>query len=190
MEKTTNDTQDIIEKAIWKFLEANKELVLRRIIGADGLALTAGINKDITIDTYGTGKALYNGVEIGTGGGGDLSDYMKKAPLAGDQNMYNKIIMRDSKSVSFKSTDGSEIAAGNIIAWSGVNLYDFMVEAPNGILYLKGLGGIRLESEIITDISLIDTKKIYLNSAKTAYAWMNGSVLEFKIPGGKWRVVP
>jgi hypothetical protein len=43
--------------------------VLCRVIGADGLALTAGINKDITIDTYGTGKALYNGVEIGSGGG-------------------------------------------------------------------------------------------------------------------------
>ncbi len=70
MEKSTNDTQDIIEKAFWKFLEANKELVLRRVIGADGLALTAGINKDITIDTYGTGKALYNGVELGAGGGG------------------------------------------------------------------------------------------------------------------------
>jgi hypothetical protein len=67
----TNDTQDIIEKVIWKFLEANKELVLRRVIGTDGFALTAGINKDITIDTYGTGKALYNGVEIGSGGGGE-----------------------------------------------------------------------------------------------------------------------
>lgn len=65
MEKSTNDMQDIIEKSIWKFLEANKELVLRRIIGADGLALTAGTDRDITIDTYGTGKALYKGVELG-----------------------------------------------------------------------------------------------------------------------------
>jgi hypothetical protein len=67
MEKTTNDTQDLIEKSIWKFLEANKELVIRRIIGTDGLALTAGTNKNITIDTSGTGKALYNGVELGGG---------------------------------------------------------------------------------------------------------------------------
>lgn len=67
MEKSTNDTQDLIDKAIWKFLEANKELVIRRIIGADGLALTAGTNKNITIDTSGTGKALYNGVELGGG---------------------------------------------------------------------------------------------------------------------------
>ena len=29
------------------------------------------MDKDITIDTYGTGKALYNGVEIGSGDGGD-----------------------------------------------------------------------------------------------------------------------
>ncbi len=67
MEKTVNITQDLIDKAIWKFLEANKELVLRRIIGADGLALTAGTDRNITIDTYGTGKALYNGVELGRG---------------------------------------------------------------------------------------------------------------------------
>ncbi|MCX9083581.1 MAG: hypothetical protein OIN87_02145 [Candidatus Methanoperedens sp.] len=67
MEKSTNDTQDLIDKAIWKFLETNKELVIRRIIGADGLALTAGTNKNITIDTSGTGKALYNGVELGGG---------------------------------------------------------------------------------------------------------------------------
>jgi len=67
MEKSTNDTQDMIEKSIWKFLETNKELVIRRIIGADGLALTAGTNKNITIDTSGTGKALYNGVELGGG---------------------------------------------------------------------------------------------------------------------------
>ncbi len=72
MEKSTNDTQDIIEKAIWKFLEANKELVLKRIIGSDGLALTAEINKNITIDTYGTGKALYNGVELGGGSSNKL----------------------------------------------------------------------------------------------------------------------
>ena len=44
MEKSTNDTQDLIDKAIWKFLDTNKELVIRRIICVDGLALTAGTN--------------------------------------------------------------------------------------------------------------------------------------------------
>ncbi len=70
MESFTNEQQAILEKAIWKLLETNKELVIRRIIGADGLALTAGTNKNITIDTSGTGKALYNGVEIRSGDGG------------------------------------------------------------------------------------------------------------------------
>ncbi len=59
MEKSTNDTQAMIEKSIWKFLEANKELVIRRIMGADGLALTSGTDKDITIDTSGTGKIVF-----------------------------------------------------------------------------------------------------------------------------------
>jgi hypothetical protein len=61
------DQQEIIRKAIEKFLEANKELVIRRIIGPEGLALTAGTNQNITIDTSGTGKAFYNGVELGGG---------------------------------------------------------------------------------------------------------------------------
>ena len=40
MEKSTNDTQDLIDKAIWKFLEANKELVIRRIRGSTSAAAT------------------------------------------------------------------------------------------------------------------------------------------------------
>jgi hypothetical protein len=56
MEKSINDTQDLIDRAIWRFLEANKELVLKRIMGVDGLALAAEINKGITIDTSGTGQ--------------------------------------------------------------------------------------------------------------------------------------
>lgn len=32
--------------------------------------------------------------------------------------------------------------------------------------------------------------KLYLNTAQTAWIEMNGNVLEFHIPGGKWRVVP
>ncbi len=67
MEQRLTDQQEILRKAIEKYLEDNRELVLRRIIGEDGLALTAGTNKNITIDTSGTGKALYNGVERGGG---------------------------------------------------------------------------------------------------------------------------
>jgi hypothetical protein len=68
MEQRLTDQQEVIRKVIEKFLEDNKELVLRRIIGADGLALTAGTDRNITIDTSGTGKAYYNGVELGGGG--------------------------------------------------------------------------------------------------------------------------
>ena len=53
--------QDVLEKAIWGFIEENKELILQRIIGSDGLILTAGTDKDIKIETSGAGKALYNG---------------------------------------------------------------------------------------------------------------------------------
>lgn len=70
MEQYTNELSAVIEKAIKKFLDENKELVLKRIIGLDGLNIEAAEDKDININTYGTGKALYNGVEIGTGDGG------------------------------------------------------------------------------------------------------------------------
>ena len=41
MESFTNEQQAILEKAIWKFLEENRELVLRRLIGIDKLELSA-----------------------------------------------------------------------------------------------------------------------------------------------------
>lgn len=78
MEKSTNDTQDIIDKAIWKFLETNKELVIRRIIGQNGLIIQALPGKDIEIETSGTGKAYYNGVEIGSGSGGGAGGYVDR----------------------------------------------------------------------------------------------------------------
>lgn len=61
MEQRLTDQQEIIKKAIEKYLEDNRELVLRRIIGTDGLALTAGTNKNITIDTSGTEKRSTTG---------------------------------------------------------------------------------------------------------------------------------
>jgi hypothetical protein len=73
MERYTNETQAALERAIKKFLNENKELALKRILGLDGLEIEAAEDKDININTYGTGKALYNGVEIGAGGGGVTS---------------------------------------------------------------------------------------------------------------------
>jgi len=70
MEPYTNEQQAIVEKAIRKFLEENKELVLRRILALEGIDISASPDKDINLKTSGTGKALYNGVEIGAGGGG------------------------------------------------------------------------------------------------------------------------
>lgn len=69
MEPYINETQALLEKTIKRYLEANKELALRRILGLDGLVLEARKDHDINIRTYGTGKAYYNGVEIGTSEG-------------------------------------------------------------------------------------------------------------------------
>ncbi len=66
MEKYVNDLQSVVEKIIWNFLETNKELVLNRIIGGDGLILTAALNKNIYIEPAGTGKGYYKGAEIVT----------------------------------------------------------------------------------------------------------------------------
>jgi len=70
MEPYTNEQQAIIEKAIRKFLEENQELVLRRILSIEDLDISASPDKNINLKTSGSGKALYNGIEIGAGGGG------------------------------------------------------------------------------------------------------------------------
>ncbi|CAG0982985.1 hypothetical protein METP3_02192 [Methanosarcinales archaeon] len=58
MEKTTNDTQDLIEKAIWKFLEQNRELILRRLLGDRDLDIqTDKIRQRMTDD--GGGKIVF-----------------------------------------------------------------------------------------------------------------------------------
>jgi hypothetical protein len=57
MESFTNEQQAILEKAIWKFLEENRELVLRRLIGIDKLELSAP--NEITIIVGSTGRVLF-----------------------------------------------------------------------------------------------------------------------------------
>lgn len=58
MEKSTNDTQDILEKAIWKFLEQNRELILRRLLGDRDLDIQTGkVRQRITDD--GGGKIVF-----------------------------------------------------------------------------------------------------------------------------------
>ncbi len=71
MESYTNEQQAALEKAIKKFLDENKELVLRRIFALQGIDIIANPDQDINLKTSGNGKALYNEVEINTGGGGD-----------------------------------------------------------------------------------------------------------------------
>jgi hypothetical protein len=56
MESFTNEQQAILEKAIWKFLEENRKLVLRRLIGIDKLELSAP--NEITIVVNATGKVV------------------------------------------------------------------------------------------------------------------------------------
>lgn len=58
MEKSTNETQDIIEKAIWKFLEQNRELILRRLLGDGSLDIQTGKVRLRMLDD-GTGKIVF-----------------------------------------------------------------------------------------------------------------------------------
>ncbi len=62
MEKSTNETQDIIEKAIWKFLEQNRELILRRLLGDGALDIQTGKVRQILTDD-GTGKIVFERLE-------------------------------------------------------------------------------------------------------------------------------
>ncbi len=69
MESYTNEQQAALEKAIKKFLDENKELVLRRIFALQGIDIIANPDQNINLKTSGNGKAFYNDVEINTGGG-------------------------------------------------------------------------------------------------------------------------
>lgn len=141
--------QDVLEKAIWGFIEENKELILQRIIGSDGLILTAGADKDIKIETSGAGKAFYNGAEIKTGGGGitdhallsnlsyassghtgfaanghNHSEYLK---LSGGQNLMLQSLSMNSNEIYGMNytqdwntmTSDEGVAKGNIAGASG-----------------------------------------------------------------------
>jgi len=93
------DQQEIIRKVIEKFLEENKELLLRRITGISSLAsgpggieIAAFLDKDINLNTSGAGKAKYNGVELNTGEGGGTGGYVdrivgKDCPASAQQPM-------------------------------------------------------------------------------------------------------
>lgn len=184
MEKSINDTQDIIEKAIWFFMENHKELVLRRIMGSEGLALVAGNNKDINLLTQGTGKAYYNGTEIGSGsGGGD--QYLRKDEGAGMQKEYNSVLF-DGSILSFKYSL-QEYTAGNIAAFQGLTFYDFFVESPNGQLQLRGNMGIELipgtGSNVKVTGDLSASGKVYLSDSSTYI--LNNDGMEFHIAAGK-----
>ncbi len=70
MESYTNEQQAVLEKAIKKFLDENKELVLRRIFALQGIDIIANPDQNINLKTSGNGKAFYNDVELNTGEGG------------------------------------------------------------------------------------------------------------------------
>jgi hypothetical protein len=57
METFTNDQQSILEKAISKYLEKNRELILRRLLGIDKLEISA--QKEITIIAGPSGKIVF-----------------------------------------------------------------------------------------------------------------------------------
>ncbi len=62
MEKFTNETQDMIEKAIWKFLEQNRELILRRLLGEGELDIQTGKTRQRMTDE-GSGKIVFERLE-------------------------------------------------------------------------------------------------------------------------------
>ncbi len=57
METFTNDQQSILEKAISKYLEKNRELILRRLLGIDTIEISAP--KEITIIAGPSGKIVF-----------------------------------------------------------------------------------------------------------------------------------
>jgi len=222
VERFVNDLQGTVEKIIWRFLEANKELVLRRIIGSDGLSLIAGRDKDIRLDTVGAGKALYNGVELGSAGvGGDFLP-ITGGTLLGDLSMGgNRYINNLPTGRNWDLvTDDQVINKSDIIGAGGFmqkaqtpgnNWYfQYGLRLPQGTDAAKSAAPAEGQVYWATDTdklyigkgsdqwgtagggSAIDpvTGKIWLNEAHTAWMIMNGNILEFHVPGGKWRVVP
>ncbi len=60
MESFTNEQQAVLEKAIIKFLEQNKELNLRRIIGNKDIDYqTEKVRMKFTEDSSGKGKIVF-----------------------------------------------------------------------------------------------------------------------------------
>lgn len=56
MEAFTNEQQAVLEKAISKYLEENRELILRRLLGRDKLEISA-LN-EVTIVVGQSGKVV------------------------------------------------------------------------------------------------------------------------------------
>lgn len=150
MEPYTNEQQAIIEKAILRFLEKNKELILRRLLAPEGIDIAAATDKDINLRTLGTGKAYYNDVEIGSGGGGD---YVVKTEGAGDQSVYNEIQMRKGTEIKFFVTTGPT-EAGSIGSFVGITIADLLILAQTGYLYLQAAQGIKIESPLATSLGM------------------------------------
>lgn len=127
MEPYTNETQAAIERAIRKFLNENKELTLRRILGLEGLDIEAAEDKDININTYGTGKALYNGMEIGAGGitGSGTINYIPRftgASAIGDSHLID---------------DGTRISSSEDIQMLNSTKTEYFSDIKTGAIFSK-----------------------------------------------------
>ncbi len=141
-----NTQQELIDKMIWRFLEQNKELVLKKVIGQNGLVITADTNKDINLNTYGTGKVKYNGAEIGAAGGPFL-------PLGGG-TMTGDIVHNAAMGDKYYNSAEGANQAGDIRAFHGdYGYYDFMVRSY-GRLYLSGDAGINIQSALAANLDL------------------------------------
>lgn len=145
---------EIVRAAVREELKKGS-VPIRGITGAGGNT-TVTSDGDIFLTTKGTHKAYYNGTELATGGTGDLSDYMRKDSAGGNQSMYNDIHFENLKGCVFYNTASGPNVAGAIRAFSGVNYYDFVIDAPNGYLYLDAGQGIRFAASAATALNMGD----------------------------------
>ncbi|MDW7726996.1 MAG: hypothetical protein SCH70_07775 [Candidatus Methanoperedens sp.] len=178
-----NDQLAVLEKAIQNYLIRNKEPVLRRILATDGLDISASPNKDINLNTSGTGKAYYNGIELGTGGGGGDGNYLW---LSGGNNiMLQDLSMGGNKSIVSMITgrNWDYVTADEALCKSDItggfmtkpqspqNIWDFYY----GLILPRGLDASKSATPVEGAIYwATDTDKLYIGKGNNLWQEISG----------------